>query len=121
MIHTPDINSGIPVSIPSIVSGNISYTFSDPCLFTSIHENISRKFEFEVYPNPAAERIHISLTDFQRAKLNITDVAGKLIYSEVFDSQITVNSKYFQSGMYFITLIPENGISATKRIVIVND
>lgn len=121
MIHTPDINSGIPVSTPSIVTGNISYTFSDPCLFTPIQENNSGKFEFEVYPNPAAERIHITSTTFQKTKLNITDLTGTLIYSDVFDSQVTVNSKYFQSGMYFITLIHENGISATKRIVIVND
>lgn len=121
MIHSPDINSGISFITPSVISGNISYTFSDPCLFSAIHENNREKFEFEVYPNPAADKIRISSSAFQKTKLNITDLTGTFLYSDIFDETITVNSKHFQSGMYFITLINENGISATKRIVILND
>lgn len=121
MIHAPDVNSGIPVISPSIISGNISYTFSDPCLFTTIHENNENKFEFEVSPNPAAGKIHITSSAFQKMKMRITDLSGSLIYSDRFTENTFVHINNFQGGMYFITLTNETGISATKRVVVLND
>lgn len=121
MIHAPDINSGIPVNTPSIATGNINYTFSDPCFFTSVNENNLEKFELEIYPNPSVGKIYISTSAGQKLKINITDLTGSFVYSDDFESHSQINTQQFQSGMYFITLTDDKGISATKRVVILND
>lgn len=121
MIHTPDMNSGIPVITPSVIFGSISYTFSDPCQLTTIHENYYDKIDFDVSPNPATDKILITPLTFQKTQLKIIRIDGTLIYSEVISGNFKISTKHFQSGMYFVTLTGENGISVTKRVVILNN
>jgi hypothetical protein len=119
MIHTPSVNSGIPVMTPGIFSGNISYTFSDPCLYSSVHNNLPHVTTFEVSPNPATDLIRITSSTSQKVTLTLTDITGTVIHASVFSENTLVNCQRLPDGIYFVNLRDESGISTTKKAVVI--
>jgi len=77
-----------------------------------------------LYPNPTKDLITIDMSDFKwsgNAKLNITDLSGKLILSRVLSSgTATVNIDLGQvaSGVYFANIISGNYVAKQKLIKI---
>jgi len=75
------------------------------------------KFDFELYPNPTADYIHIE-SDFQTQKIEIYDASGKLI------EQISINKRKKikvnlpdNKGNYLIKIISTDGREATRKVV----
>ena len=77
-----------------------------------------------LYPNPTKDLITIDMSDFKwsgNAKLNITDLSGKLILTRVLSSgTATVNIDLGQvaSGVYFANIISGNYVAKQKLIKI---
>ncbi len=71
----------------------------------------------EVYPNPA--NAFLTLTNAPLgAKLEITDVDGRIIYKEnIKEIQATINTENFVNGLYFIQ-IEYNGTVAHKKFLV---
>ncbi|NTW26072.1 MAG: T9SS type A sorting domain-containing protein [Lentimicrobium sp.] len=82
------------------------------------------KSGFSVYPVPANDRINIQFGDNAEGtiKLTITDVAGRIIYSEEYSDirqgQVkTVNSSNFNEGMYLLNVISSDSRITNKIVV----
>jgi hypothetical protein len=74
---------------------------------------IANKLNWNVYPNPANQLLHITVSLEQNADLNyeIVDVTGKLIKKGTFysseEAQISISD--IKSGTYFVRLISSTG------------
>jgi subtilisin family serine protease len=75
---------------------------------------ISQSGLFNIYPNPAEDEIYISyhlMNPSQKAKIEICDAIGQVVYRKSFDSAvdntIKINSENFTSGLYLCKLITD--------------
>ena len=86
-------------------------------------ETILDNENIKVFPNPAAEKFEISLTDFYgKTDVVIYDLYGRVFFQkEVFINQnsfsVPINSQSFSAGTYFISLKNENVNNITRVIV----
>ena len=76
---------------------------------TGISENINN---IQIYPNPASNFINISTNATEISDLIIKDMAGKVVYTDNFNSKISINTGY--SKIYLIDVINTNGIYSKK-------
>ena len=73
---------------------------------------------FEIYPNPTASILNISLFDFDQNTINfqVIDVSGRIINSDLLkNNQIDVST--LSAGVYFLRLENEN-LKLTKRFLV---
>ncbi|MFZ4707999.1 MAG: T9SS type A sorting domain-containing protein [Bacteroidales bacterium] len=90
--------------------------------FVSVAED--KKVKFSIYPVPANDNINVQFGDnaTEIISLHITDVTGRIIYSEVFNNaslgQVnTIKSSNYADGMYLLHVITA-GNSVTKKILV---
>ncbi len=83
-----------------------------------------KHLEFQLYPNPAKENVTLSMQNaeyrMQNVKLEIHDVAGKLIYQLSIinhQSSISIDVSRFSTGIYYCCLISGNKKSVRKFMV----
>ena len=89
--------------------------FCDDVLALDEHQD--EVIAFELYPNPSNGSFNVSLPEgLNQAKIVITDLAGKIVYSEqaIDGKQITLNSS---AGVYLVSIV-NNEFSSTKKLVI---
>jgi choice-of-anchor B domain-containing protein len=93
---------------------------------TGIRENKNTHSvsQFSFYPNPAKNELNFIISNQTHQTLNclVTDVYGKLVYSEIFKVsesiyKTSLNNINLPDGCYFITL-KGNTINETKKIII---
>lgn len=80
--------------------------------------NISNK-TIKIYPNPTHGVLNIELKDFSTtAKLTITDILGKTLYSQKIETnKTTISTSSYSKGIYFATVVDGNKIGTQKFIV----
>ncbi|MBK7567786.1 MAG: T9SS type A sorting domain-containing protein [Bacteroidetes bacterium] len=85
---------------------------------TGIQEVISSNLS--VYPNPAEDKLFVSYNVNSKPQLKLINLAG----AEINISEITINENILEcdisnipAGMYFISIISENGIYTTDVII----
>ncbi len=71
----------------------------------------------EIYPNPSNGNFSIRL-EKNNCELRITDVMGRLVYSQVISTMNSQLSLPLQDGIYFLTVSNEEGMMKTDKIVI---
>ncbi|WP_340112844.1 CehA/McbA family metallohydrolase [Maribellus mangrovi] len=70
---------------------------------------VAEELSLKVYPNPFKNEINIQISgngDYKKSRIHIRDIAGKLMYSEVFGQQgiIKIQDIHLSPGCYFITV-----------------
>ena len=106
---------------PSITSDEINIDFSE-CNIVGVETIVDNK-NISIFPNPAAEKFEINLTDFNgEMDINIYDLYGRSFFQkEIFINQnsfsVTVDCQSFPAGTYFIRLKGENTRNLTRVIV----
>ncbi|WP_167619886.1 CehA/McbA family metallohydrolase [Maribellus sediminis] len=70
---------------------------------------IEEELSFKVYPNPFVDEINILINgtrEYEKSSVHIHDIAGKLVYTEVYGKQgrITIQDLQLNPGTYFITV-----------------
>ncbi|WP_329805826.1 T9SS type A sorting domain-containing protein [Flavobacterium facile] len=80
----------------------------------------SNSFELDsklnAYPNPASNQVNIELLTNEIATLEVYDVSGKFLFTEILNTKInTINIEKLTSGIYFFKVSSSEGIS-TKKI-----
>jgi hypothetical protein len=110
-------NTGLRSSGYSDVYSNVAANS-----LVSVAEN--EDVNFSIYPVPANDRINIQFgyNATEIISLNITDLTGRIIYSEDFNDshqgQVhTINSSNYAEGMYLLHVISA-GNRSTKKIVV---
>ena len=86
---------------------------------TSIEDNLYSTFN--VYPNPNNGILNISLINSNdNQTIEIKNVIGQTVYSQIAGNSATatINLSNIKKGIYTVSLINENGINSTKKIII---
>lgn len=74
-------------------------------------------FSFELYPNPANDRVVITGAS-AGAVLEITTLTGELVYNTVASgTTVTIATENWMNGMYLIRITNEKGSSVRKLVV----
>ena len=87
---------------------------------TNLGVDETNTLQGNAFPNPAEDRVTISVNTSGDAQLQITDITGKVIYNDnvvIYNGQVDVNSSGFATGAYVLILKDENGQSAQFSIV----
>lgn len=84
---------------------------------TSISE--PEKKNFSIYPNPTNNLFNIQFNELFSGSIVITDISGRLIKSETFNDkmEITLSLDSYSSGIYFVSVINQNKVNETVKIV----
>jgi hypothetical protein len=75
---------------------------------------------FIMYPNPASEKVYISLTgSHDWEEIILTDLSGKIVYSRNIKQQKTISipAEHLDPGFYLVT-VKNNGTSVVQKLVI---
>ncbi|MGB4972714.1 MAG: T9SS type A sorting domain-containing protein, partial [Cyclobacteriaceae bacterium] len=68
--------------------------------------------EFEVYPNPVSDNLHIEFQSPYQVKAVLTDLLGRVISTKVFNNATSISVSSLQTGFYLLKLD-----AGTKEIV----
>ena len=104
-------NAGSPTPISEVSLVLSEYPTAQ---FLTISENTG--VNFNVYPNPAKDKISIEGDFSPSASVTITDQAGRLISSFDLNNEKTLDISSLESGLYQLTIL-DNGSKSSKTIV----
>jgi hypothetical protein len=91
---------------------------------TGIHEEkAASAFISDAYPNPVSTDFSVSyhMNSFANSQITITDILGKRVKEVKLtekEGTVTINTTQLREGIYFYSLIVNNQVTATKKIVI---
>lgn len=90
--------------------------------FTGINEQLAMAPQFTLYPNPATDDGFINYNGTTSIKsLEVFNMSGALVYGTtptVRNGIIELPLQGVSPGLYFVRLIDENGLSASKKLVV---
>lgn len=131
-IYSGDTDGGLyqVTSSPTNVHGQCSSFTSHTSVNTScsqvgIHENLKNTYNFSIYPNPTnGDIVNIVFNNStpSKAKINVSDITGRILYSSNISEQDVETNKYsinlngFSVGMYFISLTID-GSSISQKVI----
>ena len=101
---------------PSITSGRV-YRYARTSASVGLNTVATNKTAFKVFPNPANDKIKI-YSQFDNAQINITNVLGVTVKSVNHHKFTEVNVNDLPAGMYTLSLIANNKILQTQKLVI---
>ncbi len=116
-IQTPTVTVVTSFAIPSYSSTVSVVAFSvNPnfCIILNADEINFNDMGFNLYPNPANDKIYISEKTFAVNSIEIFDVNGKSIKSVANDSSIDISN--LPNGIYFIRIKTDKGELKEKFI-----
>jgi hypothetical protein len=91
----------------------------DEFYFEGLLASTSRiqKSSFEIYPNPASDVLKIEYESFLKPKkIQLFDYTGRLVMANKGEDELNVES--LKSGLYFVTILFDNGTQATQKVEI---
>lgn len=105
--------------------GSTSDTITDTVVVMNnigINEYSTQSIEMKIYPNPASEEVTIEFHKpfTNETKLEITDITGKMIYSEVTQAEMKkINTSGWSRGNYFVRLLKEDECVGRKSFTLI--
>ena len=108
------------ISAPTYTTG-----VNAPCyVAVGIKENVATHFEYVLAPNPTSGEFYLMIDAkvAEKFNLDITDVAGRMVYKRNVDvvngfNNVVVNDLKIQSGVYFVNLHYKNE-KITRKLII---
>lgn len=86
-------------------------------LLTGITEPVNSRKMFKLYPNPAYDFINVKYNDNKPAKIQISDITGKLVYGGIIHNGTgRIDIFNLQSGIYFISVSNDSARYTEKFI-----
>ena len=106
---------GFTAHVTAVYEGNIESDYLETIAVTGL---LLKNNEFEIsnsnlYPNPTTGILNITNIDFD--KINIYDIAGKLVTH--FESTTKIDLSNLSKGLYFVKTISKNGTTINKVIL----
>jgi hypothetical protein len=109
--------------IPVALTGGLNYLVGEPAVSDFVRvipvgvDNAGIE-SIRVYPNPVVDLLTIENGSAVKS-VSLIDVTGKLIHSEnrMNESRITLNMSGYSSGLYYLKLQDEAGVSSIIKIV----
>jgi len=70
--------------------------------------------QFEIYPNPVMDVLHINPVSSDNYQVQIIDITGKVIYKNTSNTHVDINFSHFKQGVYFVKITEDNKIYTQK-------
>ena len=83
-------------------------------------ETTELSLEVKLYPNPVTNTLFISHPEYSSFEISITSMTGKLLYSGLQQKNQGFNMQNFATGIYLISISPENSQQANTYKIIKN-
>jgi hypothetical protein len=88
------------------------------CTTSGIHE-LSNENAFEMFPNPASNKVNISVNGGANCKMGLFDLLGQQIGSQVFNQQLTYSVENLPAGVYLVEISDiSDSWKTVKRLVV---
>ncbi len=85
-----------------------------------IHFNQSENTNWNIYPNPATNELHIETTSSEKLTVQVFDITSKqLLESYSFNTSINMNTSSLNEGMYFVRITNNNGMVVKMQKILV--
>ena len=91
-------------------------TWGTPLTLTNI-KNETANNRLSIFPNPAKDKIEISFEKCQKVNIEIFELTGKLILSEIIQTNEEFNINNLNSGIYLIKITDEESNSFTNKLI----
>ena len=92
--------------------GSFQYSF-----IITLKSKVSNRLS--VYPNPANSQLTVSATGVEGStEIRITDVFGKVVYTEEVNGTKKVDVSELKNGVYLVTVLRKGEAVQTRRVVI---
>jgi bacillolysin len=120
---TPAANTMLRFVFESDDAANNDGAFIDNFVITGTLSTNSNLFEeFSIYPNPSNGSIKLNLSTLADVKINLYDMSGRNIYTNLFENNGTnfnqdINFGTLSKGIYLIN-VSSDGKNATKKLII---
>ncbi len=105
----PDWTASLGLQIP-VIWGNT------PGCVTSVKDP-RETLEVEILPNPASDKIQVTVADFAPVSLLLFDCQGKIVRERKFAEQTVLDVSDLPAGIYMLRLATENG-SAVRKVIV---
>jgi hypothetical protein len=82
-------------------------SISDPYEFIATSVQTVNEKEFQLYPNPASEKINIQIQDGHVSSIVVTDLPGRIVYTENFEPRygsFIIDVSKWPKGWYIVTI-----------------
>jgi hypothetical protein len=111
----------LSLPLPNLCSYSLpiypNYYFNNIAILSSIDEYHDNG-EFKIYPNPCKEYTNLFFKQYAKNNISIYDVEGKLLFKiETNDLSLKINTQDFESGIYFLKVQNNTGVTTQKLIV----
>jgi len=101
----------------SLLNNFKNEVFSAGAANVSLEETES--VNWALYPNPSSSEFAVSLSQADEAdQVEIRDLSGKLIETQSFNYQNELNLELNLPGVYLISLIKDNAVIASQKLII---
>ena len=95
--------------------------FGDTIKMTGIHEAIAPLDFVKLYPNPAQDRLYISIPETEGSaqyRIELIDRLGKLLSEKELSRTEPLDVSSLPNGFYFVRITGRNKMSCTKKLLI---
>lgn len=94
--------------------------FGKPISLVGVNEVAASVAQFDVYPNPANGKIHLSVASGQQHdafQYHLTDISGRTVKEGLVNDEVDVSA--LSAGVYFVRVSWKNvDVSQTKKVVV---
>ncbi len=98
-----------------VISCSSLTIYGDGCVVGNIEESNSDKSTFQVYPDPATDKITIGT--LQKGFLEILNIQGQIIFQQSLQEEKTdINVREFAKGIYILKLSNNNKTEVTRFV-----
>ena len=96
-----------------------SAEWGTPLDFTVSLTDIQNQVSFDVFPNPATDKVNVKLYDaILPSSVEIVDISGRTVFTKSVDAAVTqLDISQLQSGIYFVR-IPFSGNKSVRKLIV---
>lgn len=105
-INTIDYTIGeLVIETVSDGTNDLTQGFHQTLLTITNVEDLDVNFSVSIFPNPASDRVNLTIENYQGLTFRLFDVSGKLLSQAVLtEARTSINVEEYPKGMYLLTL-----------------
>lgn len=86
-------------------------------LAAGVKENISKANSILVYPNPATDKINVTVNNSYENDVMVYDINGKVVYRNKITNSTIIGTEKWSRGVYFVKVSNQETVNTSKVIL----